>query len=80
MDDVAGRPRGPSGSNGNYVCSMEALMGTEVRQITVDAVDGKIQLEFDDAADRVIVIMSFHDAKEVASALMRRVFEAEGAD
>jgi hypothetical protein len=80
MDDVAGRPRGTSGPNGNYVRSMEALMGTEVQQITVDAVDGKIHLEFDDAADRVIVTMSFHDAKEVASAIMRKVFEVEGAD
>lgn len=57
-------------------------MANDVSQIIVDAVDGKIQLEFDDPIDRVIVSMSLRDAKEVASAMMRKVFEveAQGAD
>ena len=55
-------------------------MSTPIKQITVDAVNGMIRWEFDDGADLVIVDMSLHDAREVASATMRKVFEAEGAD
>ena len=48
-----------------------------VKEITVDAVDGMIQWDFDDGTDKVIVSMSLEDARELASATMRKVFEAE---
>ena len=48
-----------------------------VKQIIVQAVDGMIQWEFDDGTDMVTVKMSLPDARELASATMRKVFEAE---
>lgn len=50
-----------------------------VKEITVDAVDGMIQWDFDDGTDKVIVSMSLDDARELASATMRKVFDVERA-
>lgn len=50
-----------------------------VKEITVDAVDGMIQWDFDDGTDKVIVSMSLEDARELASATMRKVFDVERA-